>query len=56
VLAAEPGRLIVAAGAEALELLDVQPAGKRLLTAREFLRGYPVAAGDKFGAAPAGAG
>jgi methionyl-tRNA formyltransferase len=56
VLAAEPGRLIVAAGADALELLEVQPAGKRQLAAQEFLRGYPVAAGDKFGSAPAGAG
>ena len=32
-----------------LELLEVQPAGKRAMTAAEFLRGHRVAVGDRLG-------
>jgi methionyl-tRNA formyltransferase len=42
-------RLLVATGQGALELLSVQPAGKRVMTAGEFLRGYQLAAGTKLG-------
>jgi methionyl-tRNA formyltransferase len=41
-------RLIVATGAGAIELLVIQPAGKRVMTAEEFLRGYPLAVGHAF--------
>ncbi|OHB78197.1 MAG: methionyl-tRNA formyltransferase [Planctomycetes bacterium RBG_16_64_10] len=42
-------RLLVATGQGALELLRVQPAGKRVLSAAELLRGYPLQAGDRLG-------
>lgn len=58
---AEPGcivessedRLVVATGDGFLALHEVQPAGKRVLTIREFLRGYPAAPGDRLGEANA---
>lgn len=47
--AADPGtvleagpRLLVATGAGALEILALQPAGKRVMEAAEFLRGYQL--------------
>ena len=49
---AEPGviieagpRLVIAAGDGALEIVAIQPAGKRMMSAGEFLRGYPLAVG-----------
>jgi methionyl-tRNA formyltransferase len=43
-------RLVVAtAGGSAVEVLELQPAGKRRMAAAEFLRGRPVQAGDRFG-------
>jgi methionyl-tRNA formyltransferase len=39
-------RLIIATGAGALEITAIQPAGKRVMAADEFLRGYPLAAGQ----------
>jgi methionyl-tRNA formyltransferase len=42
---------MVATGLGALQILELQPAGKRMLTAAEFLRGYPVKAGERFGRA-----
>jgi methionyl-tRNA formyltransferase len=48
-----PGRrdaLLVRAGDRAVEVLEMQPAGKKRMTAGEFLRGRPVHAGDRFGA------
>jgi len=51
---AEPGtileagpRLVVATGEGALELLAIQPAGKRVMPAGEFLRGYPLTPGQR---------
>ena len=41
----ETGRLFVGTGAGLLEILELQPAGKRLMQAAEFLRGY---AGGRF--------
>jgi methionyl-tRNA formyltransferase len=32
-----------------LELLELQPAGKKRMTAAEFLRGYPIQNGNRFG-------
>jgi methionyl-tRNA formyltransferase len=43
------GRLIIATGDGAVEILELQPAGKRSLKAAEFLRGYRVNVGDRFG-------
>jgi methionyl-tRNA formyltransferase len=41
--------LIIAAGAGAVAPRTVQPAGKRPLPIEEFLRGYPVRPGERFG-------
>jgi methionyl-tRNA formyltransferase len=48
VLEAAGDRLVVAAGQDAVRILSIQPAGKRPLSASEFLRGYPVKPGDRF--------
>jgi methionyl-tRNA formyltransferase len=44
------GRLFVRAGDQSVELLEVQPAGKRRMAASEFLRGHAVRSGDRLGA------
>jgi methionyl-tRNA formyltransferase len=49
VLVAQGDRLVVATGAGALAIEDLQPAGKRVLSAAEFLRGYPMRPGERFG-------
>jgi methionyl-tRNA formyltransferase len=42
--------LWVATGAkDAVQILELQPAGKRRMSAQEFLRGYKLQAGDRFG-------
>lgn len=53
---AEPGQvlladglLVVATGDGAVSIEELQPAGKRVLSAADFLRGYPVPLGDRFG-------
>ena len=54
VLAADADGVVVACGEAALRLLELQKAGSRRLPAGEFLRGFPVTAGDRFAcAAPA---
>jgi methionyl-tRNA formyltransferase len=45
VLEAGDGRLVVACGEAALELLELQAAGGKRLATPDFLRGHPVAAG-----------
>jgi len=48
--AGSPGRLYAGAGpGTSVEILELQPAGKRRLAAAEFLRGYPLHHGDRFG-------
>jgi methionyl-tRNA formyltransferase len=42
-------RLLVATGEGAVEVLSLQPAGKRVMTASEFLRGYPMPIGTRLG-------
>jgi len=42
-------RLFVAAGGGALEILELQPAGKRSMAAADFLRGHHVRVGDRLG-------
>jgi len=45
-----PGdRIVIAAAPGAVVLETLQPAGKRLLEVREFLRGYRVEPGERFG-------
>lgn len=44
-------RLLVSTGDGVLEILTVQPAGKRAMSAADFLRGNRVTVGDKFGPA-----
>jgi methionyl-tRNA formyltransferase len=50
VLEAAGDRIVVAAGEGAVVLNTLQPAGKRLLAVREFLRGNRVQPGDHFAA------
>jgi methionyl-tRNA formyltransferase len=49
VLEATPDRLVVAAGAGAVELLSVQVPGKKAGGIADFMRGYRVAIGDRLG-------
>ncbi len=41
--------LIVRCGEDALELLEVQPAGKRRMSGRDFINGYKIRIGARFG-------
>lgn len=43
------GKLVVETGAGLLALEEIQPAGKRAMQAKDFLRGYSVQPGDRFG-------
>ena len=46
----EPGRLLVAAGGgSVVEVLELQPAGKRRMSALDFLRGHHPQPGDRLG-------
>jgi methionyl-tRNA formyltransferase len=45
------GRLFIATGDCALEILELQPAGKRSMPAADFLRGHRVRPGERFGPA-----
>jgi methionyl-tRNA formyltransferase len=49
VLEATNDRITVAAAEGAVVLRQIQPAGKRMLAVREFLCGYRVEQGDRFG-------
>lgn len=51
VLPAGDGRLVIACGDGAVELVELQRPGGRRLPAREFLAGFPVAPGERFVAA-----
>lgn len=48
VLRAEGDELIVAAGEGAVRILQIQPAGKKMMQVADFLRGYPIKPGDRF--------
>ncbi|HVH28722.1 MAG TPA: methionyl-tRNA formyltransferase [Vicinamibacterales bacterium] len=48
VLEASGGRLTVATGTGVLEILEIQSEGTRSMTAREFLAGHPLSAGERF--------
>lgn len=47
VLTAEKDKIIVRVGGGAIRIREIQPAGKRRMTAEEFLRGYRMKAGEK---------
>lgn len=49
VLPDEASGLLIATGSGGLRLLAIQPAGKKAISASEFLRGYQIAAGDRLG-------
>lgn len=49
-------RLVVACGADALELVEVKPAGKRAMPAADFLRGARLEQGARLGGAADGEG
>jgi methionyl-tRNA formyltransferase len=49
VLESAGDRLVIATGEGSLQILELQPSGKRMLSTAEFLRGYPVKPGDWFG-------
>ena len=51
VLSAGAAGIVVACGEGALEVLELQRAGGKRLAAAAFLRGFPVAAGERLGAA-----
>jgi methionyl-tRNA formyltransferase len=44
------GSLVVACGREALAITRLQPEGRRSMSSAEFLRGYPIHAGERLGA------
>jgi len=48
VVDAAPDRLVVACGEQALSLLELQKPGGRRLPVRDFLRGFPIDAGERF--------
>jgi methionyl-tRNA formyltransferase len=50
ILEAAGDRIVVGAGRGAVVLTSLQPAGKRLLPVEQFLRGYHVQPGERFGA------
>jgi methionyl-tRNA formyltransferase len=41
------GRLLIATGSGTVEVLELQPAGKRSMNAADFIRGYHPAVGDQ---------
>lgn len=52
VVASEHGRLTIASGDGTVEILRIQPEGKRSMNAAEFLNGHTFAPGDRFAAEP----
>ena len=49
VIAAASGSLVVQTGDGGLEILELQPSGKRRMSIAEFQRGHPLHPGDRFG-------
>ncbi len=52
ILEASGDRFVVAAGSQAVQIVEIQAEGKRALHAREFLAGHRVSPGDRFSAEP----
>jgi methionyl-tRNA formyltransferase len=51
IVEASGDRLAVATGSGILEVVEIQPEGRRTMTVREFLAGHPLAPGNRFGPA-----
>jgi len=51
VLADDAGRLLVQTGGDVVEIIEIQPEGKRVMSSKDFLRGHAVPPGDRFGPA-----
>jgi methionyl-tRNA formyltransferase len=49
ILEADNDRLVVACGEGSLKIEAIQPAGKRAMSAAEFLHGHPLAVGQRLG-------
>lgn len=49
VVKADKSGIVVAAGQGGVVITQLQPAGKRMMSAEEFLRGYRLKVGDRFG-------
>lgn len=49
VILSDGKQLLIATGEGALSIHALQPAGKRIMEIPEFLRGYPLRPGDRFG-------
>jgi methionyl-tRNA formyltransferase len=49
IIGADEQGLVVACGEGALRIQSLQPAGKRAMSAGEFLRGHPLKVGEKLG-------
>lgn len=47
VIRAKDDELIVAAGEGTVRILDIQPAGKKKMPVKDFLRGYPIKPGER---------
>jgi methionyl-tRNA formyltransferase len=45
----QPCLMVRVRHADGVRILELQPAGKKRMTAEEFLRGYPIRPGDHFG-------
>src|SRR5690606_7149743 len=43
------GRLLIQTGDGVLEILELRPAGKRTMTARDYLNGFPTEPGERMG-------
>ena len=48
VIAIDPGGITVGCAAGAVRLVELQRAGGKRLAARDFLRGFPLAVGERF--------
>ena len=48
ILLADKEQILVACGKDVLSIRTIQPAGKKLMTVDEFIRGYQLKAGDRF--------
>jgi methionyl-tRNA formyltransferase len=54
VVRVSPDAMTVATGQGALEVTEVQPAGRRRMSVRDFLSGHRIELGDRFGAGDRG--
>jgi methionyl-tRNA formyltransferase len=52
ILEADGERLVILTGHGRLRIVEIQAEGKRPMSAREFLAGHRLTAGDRFTAAP----